>query len=162
MAVLHDYKCSTHGYFENTEPRCLKKRCKEEVLLVFLQAPSIGSDSTRNIDKTKQQLAIDFNMTDMKTVRAGESQAGYLTRNNKTKAEVESHSIPREPRPGDAAMWGHNRAGGMDMKSILGGRYNTPIRDEPVGIIPKQAYNNLTGPKAASYIQDHEGLTIPK
>ena len=161
MAVTHDYKCPKHGYFENTEAKCLKKRCTEEVMLVFLQAPSIGSSSTKQIDKTKTQLAMDFNMTDMRSTKPGENQAGYFTRNNKTTTEVESKSVPREPRPGDNAIWGGGQQG-MNMKNILAGRYSRPVRDEPVGIIPKQAYNNLTGPRAGSYIADHESLTIPK
>ena len=50
----------------------------------------------------------------------------------------------------------------MNMKNILAGRYSRPVRDEPVGFIPKQGISNLTGPRAGSYIADHEGLTIPK
>jgi hypothetical protein len=163
MAVTHDYKCPKHGYFENTEARCIKKRCAEEVMLVFLQAPAIGSGDTKRIDKTKSQLAMDFNMTDMRSTKPGENQAGYFTRNNKTKTKVESKSIPAkpEPRPGDNAIWGGGQQG-MNMKNILAGRYSRPVRDEPVGFIPKQGISNLTGPRAGSYIADHEGLTIPK
>lgn len=163
MAVTHDYKCPTHGYFENTEAKCLKKRCKQEVMLVFLQPPAYHNGSTAKADKTLNQLAMDFDMTNIRSAREGENQAGYYTRKNKTPtAPVHSESIPqkREPRPGDAAIWGGSN-GGMDMKSILSGRYNRPVRDEPVGIRPKDA-GNLTGPKAASYIADHENLQIKR
>lgn len=146
MPVTHDYHCPKHGYFENTEPRCLKKRCQEEVMMVFLQAPAIGSSRTSGIDKTAKQLAIDFNMTDIKTTREGESQQGYLTRNNN-----------REPRPGDAAIWGGSSR--FDMKSALMGRYAKPVRDEPTGVHPKSV-GNLKGPVAASYIADHENLAV--
>jgi hypothetical protein len=43
MAVLHDYKCSEHGFFEGFEPQC-PHGCTETVMTVFLQAPSYKSD----------------------------------------------------------------------------------------------------------------------
>jgi hypothetical protein len=46
------------------------------------------------------------------------------------------------------------------MKSVLGGQLKS-IMGESVGINPKEA-GNLTGPKPASYIPDHENLTVPK
>jgi len=155
MGVLNDYKCPTHGYFENTEAKCLKKRCKQEVMLVFLQPPAYHSGSTARVDNTLNQLAMDFNMTNIKSTREGENQAGYLTRNNKTPtAPVEQ----REARPGDAALWGGGPSG-MNMQSILAGQFARPIRDEPVGISPKEA-GNLTGPRVASYTADHENLSV--
>jgi len=36
-----------------------------------------------------------------------------------------------------------------------------PVRDESVGFRPQDA-GNLTGPKAASYMQDHENLKVDK
>ena len=58
--VLHDYKCSEHGYFEGYKPICPMKQCAGEVLVVFLQAPGLVSDKTKKNDKTLKQLAIDF------------------------------------------------------------------------------------------------------
>lgn len=172
MAVLKDYKCEKHGYFESFEAKCPMKNCNEEVFVVFLQAPGLISDSTKSNDKNIKQLAIDFGMTDVKSTRESENQAGFFTRNNKTsKAQLEREAReaaerPREPRPGDAAMWGGGGAG-MDMKSVLSGRFNRPVgpqlgkEAELVSINPKAA-GNLTGPRAASYIPDHENLTLKK
>ena len=92
MAVLHVYKCPTHGYFESFEAQCPMKQCSEEVAFVFLQPVGLRSDKTKHNDKTLKQLAMDFDMTDIKSVREGESQSGYLTRNNTTPKE--------EPREG--------------------------------------------------------------
>jgi len=39
MAVINDYKCPKHGYFEARKPQCPMKDCHEEVMVVFLQAP---------------------------------------------------------------------------------------------------------------------------
>ena len=83
MAVTHDYKCPKHGYFESKKAQCPMKDCHEEVLLVFLQAPNMVSAKTRFTDKSTKQLAIEFGMSNIKTAREGENQAGYLTRNNK-------------------------------------------------------------------------------
>ena len=167
MAVLHDWKCPTHGYFESTEAKCYRKRCKQEVMKVFLQAPGIIGDRTKGIDKTAKQLAIDYNMTNIKSAKEGESQQGYYTRNNQTPtAPVESAAVRPEPRPGDSAIWG-GQGQGMSMKSILSGKYSKPVgptlgkEAESAGINPRDA-GNLTGPRAASYIPDHQNLQINK
>lgn len=149
MAVLKDYKCPEHGYFESFEAKC-PHGC-EEVMVVFLQAFSMKSDRTKQADETLKGLASDFQMTDIKSTREGEHQSGYHTRNN-------AKEEPREPRPGDSVIWGGG--GGMSMQSILGGRFK-PVADETVGVAPK-SLGNLTGPRTASYIQDHENLKISR
>jgi hypothetical protein len=165
MAVLKDYKCDKHGYFESFEAKCPMKNCSEEVYVVFLQAPGLISDTTKKNDKTVKQLAMDFDMTDVKSTRAGENQAGFFTRKNKTsKKQLEKEAEiaaqrPREPRPGDAAIWGGDNR--FSMGNLLRGNAVRPVRDEAVSFNPKDA-GNLTGPKAASYINDHQGLTIEK
>ena len=59
------------------------KDCHEEVMVVFLQAPALMGDRTKAADKNLKQLAIEFDMSDIKTTREGENQSGYLTRKNK-------------------------------------------------------------------------------
>ena len=83
MAVLKDYKCDKHGYFESRKPQCLMKNCSEEVYVVFLQAPGLITDATKKNDKNIKQLAMDFDMTDIKSTREGENQSGFFTRKNK-------------------------------------------------------------------------------
>ena len=162
MAVLHDYFCSEHGIFEAWEAKCPMKICKGEISKVFLQPVGLKSDKTKSTDKNLQNLALDFGMTDIKSTREGEHQSGYLTRNNKTNErefqEAAAAMQGKESRPGDAVMWGNG--GNINMKSVLGGQFK-PVRDETVGVNPKAA-GNLTGPKAASYLADHENLTINK
>jgi hypothetical protein len=63
---------------------------------------------------------------------------------------------PKEARLGDQVIWGGG--GNINMKSVMGGQFK-PVRDEMVSINPKSA-GNLTGPKAASYIADHENLQV--
>ena len=154
MAVLKDYKCDKHGYFESRAPKCPMKGCESEVMVVFLQAPGLKSDKTKATDKNAKQLAMDFGMTNIKTAREGENQSGYFTRNNANTPEPQ-----REGRPGDAAIWGGQ--GGMNMDSILKGNMFKSVAGEQVGINPKEA-GNLTGPRTASYIPDHQNLSIPK
>lgn len=160
--VLKDYHCSEHGYFEGWEEKCPIKGCQGAVSVVFLQPVSIKSDRTKKADKTLKGLAQDFGMTDIKSTKEGEHQSGYIKRNNKQsekqrQLELES-AAAKQPRPGDSAIWGG--AGGMSLQSVMGGQFR-PVRDEAVSIVPKSV-GNLTGPKAASYIADHENLAIKK
>ena len=171
MAVLKDYKCEKHGYFESRKPPCPMKGCEQEVYVVFLQAPGLMSDATKKNDRTIKQLAMDFDMTNVKSTREGENQAGFFTRKNKTsKSQLEKEAKiaaerPREPRPGDAAIWGGG--GGMDIKSALSGKFNRPVgpqlgkETEVVSVLPN-TMGNLTGPKMASYTPDHQNLSIVK
>lgn len=154
--ILRDYKCDEHGFFENHEPVC-PHGCTDSVFAVYLKAPGLTSDRTKKTDSTLQGLAQDFNMTDIKTTREGEHQTGYLARNvsKESKKQMEEQ---KEARPGDAAIWGGGFKG-LNMQSILSGRAVQSIHGEAVGINPKDA-GNLTGPKAASYMADHEGLSI--
>jgi hypothetical protein len=48
---------------------------------------------------------------------------------------------------------------GIDMQSILAGRFATPVRDENVGLRPTEA-GISHGPKTASYIADQDNLQI--
>jgi len=139
--------------------------------VVFLQAPGLMSDATKKNDRTIKQLAMDFDMTNVKSTREGENQAGFFTRKNKTsKSQLEKEAKiaaerPREPRPGDAAIWGGG--GGMDIKSALSGKFNRPVgpqlgkETEVVSVLPN-TMGNLTGPKMASYTPDHQNLSIEK
>jgi hypothetical protein len=159
MAVLHDYYCTQHGIFEAWEAKCPCKPCSGNLSKVFLQPVGIKSDSTKHTDKTLEGLAQDFKMTDIKSTREGESQTGYLTRNNsqsEKERNAELEAAAAQPRPGDAAIWG--QAGGIDFKKVVSGAYQ-PVRDEAVSVLPKTV-GNLTGPKTASYIADHENLQI--
>jgi hypothetical protein len=165
MAVLKDYKCDKHGYFESFEAKCPMKSCSEDVYVVFLQAPGLISDTTKKNDKNIKQLAMEFDMTDVKSTREGENQAGFFTRKNKTsKRQLEKEAKiaaerPREARPGDAAIWGGDSR--YSMSNLLRGNAVRPVRDEAVSILPKDV-GNLTGPKMASYTADHENLSLKK
>lgn len=159
MAVLHDYFCTQHGVFEAWEAKCPCKPCNGDISKVFLQPVSIKSDSTKKADQTLKGLAEDFGMTDIKSTREGEAQTGYHTRNNvQTEKERREalEAAERQPRPGDAAIWGG--AGGINFKSVVGGMFK-PVADEQVSVLPKSV-GNLTGPKTASYVADHENLKI--
>lgn len=167
---MKDYKCSSHGYFESRKAECPMKNCTGEIHVVFLQPPGIKTERTKKADKTLKGLAQEFGMTDIKSTREGEHQDGFLTRNNVSdkealarEAEIAAQQT-REARPGDAAIWGGGM-NGMSMASILSGKYAQPIgpslgkAPETVGVNLKET-PNLTGPRAASYIQDHENLEV--
>ena len=181
MAVVNDYKCEKHGYFEARKPQCPMKDCHDEVMVVFLQAPNLVSAKTKFTDKSTKQLAMEFDMSDIKPAREGESQAGYLRRKNKFTekeyADAEKFATrkrgnkdklkqaipeaPREARPGDNAIWGKGFQG-MNMQSILGGMIK-PVRDEQVGLSPAQA-GIKSGPTIdpKSTMRDPDNLQIKK
>lgn len=182
MPVKNDYKCPTHGYFESTKAQCPMKGCQDEVFVVFLQAPAMVSAKTRFTDRSTKQLAMEFDMSDIKTTREGENQSGYLMRKNKFKekdyAEAEKYATrkrgvnkdkiqpqpqpqaPKEARPGDAAIWGGGFQG-LNMQALLAGRGVQPVRDEAVGLTPSQAGIN-SGPRVdpKSTLRDPDNLKI--
>ena len=158
--IMRDYKCEEHGYFEAYAPVC-PDGCEKGVMMVFLQAPGLVSAKTKKNDKTVRKLADDFKMTNVKSTREGESQAGYYTRqNSEVPKEVAEAQQVREPRAGDAAIWGGS-VNNMAMPSLLKGGAFKSVRGEQVGFNPKDN-SNLTGPRAASYVADHENLSIKK
>jgi hypothetical protein len=144
------------------------KHCKATISIIHLKPVGTRSAKTAKTDKTLQNLALDFEMTDIKSTKEGEHQTGYLSRNNKLSkkeyaeataaSEHFENQKKKEGSPGDAAIWGNG--GNISMKSVLGGQFKS-LKGEPVGINPKEA-GNLTGPKPASYYADHENLSIPK
>jgi len=186
MAVVNDYKCPKHGYFEARKPQCPMKDCHEEVMVVFLQAPNLISAKTKFTDKSTKQLAMEFDMSDIKTTREGENQSGYLTRKNKFTekeyAQAEKYATrkkgvdkdklskkpvpvveqPKEARAGDAAIWGGGFQG-MNLQSVLTGRFAKPVRDEQVGLTPQQA-GVIKGPTIdpSSTMRDPDNLQIKK
>jgi len=152
MSVLHDYLCASHGLFESYEAECPIKFCTAELNMVFLKPVALKSDKTKQADRQLKGLAQDFKMSDIKSTRSGDTQSGY-----------HQHQIPEEPevkeaRPGDAAIWGGNFQN-INMQAALAGKVAQSVRGESVGVNPKDT-GNLTGPKAASYIADHENLAL--
>jgi len=193
MAVTNDYHCAVHGYFESKQAKCPMKGCHEEIMVVFLQAPNLVSAKTKFTDKSTKQLAIEFGMSDIKTTREGEHQENFLTRKNKFTekeyAQAEKYATrkkgvnkdrikptapqppqegPREPRAGDAAIWGGGQ-NGMNMQSILAGKFAQPVgpslgkEAEQVGLTPGQA-GIKTGPTtlAGGTMRDPDNLQIKK
>ena len=164
MAVLKDYYCDAHGIFEAWEAKCPMKNCKGELSVVFLKPVGLKSDKTKKTDKTVKQLAIDYDMTDIKSTKEGEYQTGYMKRNNKlsdkefAQATDAMNAQNKEARPGDAAIWG--AGGNISMKSVMGGQFKS-VNGESVGINPKAA-GNLSGPRPASYMADQDNLQVSK
>ena len=170
MGVLKDFKCSEHGFFESTEPIC-PEGCTDGIHVVFLQAPLFKSDKTKAADSHLNSLASQFNMSDIKSTREGESQSGYLLKNNKYSqkeyAEAEAHlaakqETQREARPGDAAIWGSS-FNNLNMSNILSGRAVQSVRGESVGMTPNQA-GITQGPRIdpRATMRDPDNLTIKK
>ena len=186
MAVVNDFHCATHGYFESRTPKCPMKGCTNDVYTVHLQAPGLVSDKTKFTDKSSKQLAMEFGMSNIKSARTGENQSGFLTRNNKFSekeyAEAEKFATrkkgvnkdkikpvnppptpqAKETRAGDNAIWG-NSFQGMNMQSILAGKYSQSIKGESAGLTPSQAGIKV-GPTVNpnGTMRDHENLQIKK
>ena len=166
MAILRDYKCSEHGYFESFEPICPTGGCTDGISVVMLQAPSTISAKTKATDGHVEQLALSFGMSDIKSTREGESQAGYLLKKNKFSQEeyrqAEQHLMQKtvnNPRPRDAAIWGDG--GRFSMQNIISGNAIRSTQGESVGILPKDV-GIMKGPKVdqKAVFKDHENLKI--
>jgi hypothetical protein len=103
---------------------------------------------------------MDFQMSDIKSTKEGDNQSGYYTRTAATPAsELTSDNtvVSRRPTAGDAAIWGGR--GGMNMSNLLRGNVFRSVAGEAVGLNLRDA-GNLTGPRTASYIPDHQNPTI--
>jgi len=152
MSAIDDDLCESHGLFESYEAKCPIKFCTAELNMVFLKPVALKSDKTKQADRQLKGLAQDFQMSDIKSTRSGDTQAGY-----------HHHQVPDEPevkeaRPGNAAIWGGNFQN-INMQAALAGKVAQSVRGEAVGVNPHDT-GKLTGPKAASYIADHENLAI--
>lgn len=141
--VIKEWKCDEHGFFEATEAMC-PHGCVKGINQVFLTPVAYKTSKTKNIDKTTQQLAMDFNMSDIKSVREGERQPPRLQ-------PTQDKNAP--PRP-TGVMWGNPTSiGQYGLRPVAGESVNglAALRDQGA---------QLTRPKAASYIADHENLKI--
>ena len=180
--ILRDYKCQEHGFFEGFEPTCPEGCTDELVLQVFLKSPGFVSDKSKAADSHLRNLASEFGMSDIKSTREGENQSGYLKRNNKFSekeyAEAEKYATPKkrgrprkdqsiqqppqqqEARAGDSAIWGGGFQG-MNMASVLAGRFGQPVKNEQVGLTP-QAAGIQSGPRVdpRATMQDPQNLKI--
>ena len=166
MAILRDYYCTNHGIFEAWEPECPMKLCKGEISVVHLKPVGTRSPKTSATDKNLKQLAIEYDMTDIKSTKAGEHQTGYMKRKNKltdkqfaeaTDAmQAQNQQQQKQSRPGDSVIWGGG--GNISMKSVMGGQFKS-VNGESVGINPKAA-GDLQGPRTASYIADPDNLQV--
>ena len=138
MAVVHDYKCAVHGFFESSEGVC-PHGC-EEVQLVFLQPVSMKSDRTKHADTTLRTLASDFKMTDIKSSREGDHQQNALLKANNRNFGVQ---------------WGNPaQIGQFDLRSIKGEQVQglASIRDSGVP---------LPHLRPAVVVRNHENLKVP-
>ena len=139
MSVLHDYKCPAHGFFESRQAVC-PHGCTD-VQQVFLQPVGMMSDHTKGSDKTVRQLAMDFNMTDVKSVREGEAQPPRFANQ-----KPDNPFAPKWGSPGDLS--------GFNLRPVAG--------ENVSGIGALKQDTRLTGPKIGSYIADHQNLQIKK
>lgn len=139
MGILRSYKCPRHGYFDAWEPLC-EQGCTD-VAQVILKAPTMR-DSTKTgrskkNDNNLKQLAADFGMSDIKSVKEGEAQPGYLTRNNAKVSKQEEEMAIQAKMNG--VMWGDAGAGAFNMANMLSGGAVRSAMGEPVGFNPKDA-----------------------
>ena len=137
MGILRSYKCPRHGYFDAWEPLC-EHGCTD-VAQVILKAPTMRDStktgrSKRN-DNNLKQLAVDFGMTDIKSVKEGEAQPGYLTRNNAKVSKQEEEAAIQAKING--VIWGGDNR--FSMQNMLSGAAVQSVKGEQVGFNPKDA-----------------------
>jgi hypothetical protein len=144
------------------------KHCKGELSVVHLKPVGTRSAKTSATDNNLKQLAIEYDMTDIKSTKAGEHQTGYMKRKNKltdkqfaeaTDAiQAQNSNNAPQTRPGSSVIWGGG--GNISMKSVMGGQFKS-VNGESVGINPKAA-GDLQGPRAASYMADPDNLQVKR
>ena len=75
MAVIKEWECKAHGYFDSSEAVCPHGCPEQFVERVFLTAPGIKSQGTSRSDAMLNTLAKDYNMSDIRNGKNGESVA---------------------------------------------------------------------------------------
>ena len=168
MGILRDYYCTNHGIFEAWEATCPMKNCKGELSVVHLKPVGTRSAKTSATDNNLKQLAIEYDMTDIKSTKAGEHQTGYMKRKNKltdkqfaqaTDAiQAQNSNNAPQTRPGSSVIWGGG--GNISMKSVMGGQFKS-VNGESVGINPKST-GDLPGPRPGVVTHDHENLQVKR
>ena len=169
MSVLKDYMCTEHGVFESREAKCPIKFCQGDLSVIFLQPVGIKSENTKKNDKNLKQLALEFDMTDIKSTKAGEHQTGYLKRKNKLSdkafdeagAAMAQHQKRQEEEMIKQRLGGVNwgNGGNINLKSVMGGQFK-PVADEAVSVLPKSVGQFVPPRPGAGTQVDHEGLKI--
>jgi hypothetical protein len=144
------------------------KLCKGDISVVHLKPVGTRSPKTSATDKNLKQLAIEYDMTDIKSTKAGEHQTGYMKRKNKLSdkqfaeatdaIQSQNQQQQKQTRPGDSVIWGGG--GNINMKSVMGGQFKS-VNGESVGINPKAA-GDLQGPITASYMADPDNLQVKR
>ena len=169
MGVLKDYMCTEHGVFESREAKCPIKFCTGELSVIFLQPVAIKSEKTKRNDKNLKQLALEFDMTDIKSTRVGEHQEGYLKRKNKLSdkefeqaGEAMNHNNKMQEEQLikqrlSGVNWGNG--GNINLKSVMGGQFK-PVADESVSVLPKSVGQFVPPRPGVGTQVDHEGLKI--
>lgn len=139
--VIKEWKCEEHGYFEGTEAKC-PHGCTDGISQVFLTPVAMKSSKTKHNDKTLKQLAMDFNMTDIKSTREGEAQPPRFAK--------------QQPDNPFAVRWGNpGSIGNYNVRSVAGENVNGLAAVKESGV-------QLTKPRTASYIADHQNLKLDK
>ena len=141
--VIKEWKCEEHGYFESKTAQC-PQGCTNGISQVFLTPVAMKSDKTKHSDKTLKQLAMDFNMTDIKSAREGEAQPPRFAQ---PKPQPENPFAVRWGSPGSI--------GNYNVRSVAGENVNGLAAVKQSGV-------QLTRPKTASYIADHQNLKLDK
>jgi hypothetical protein len=144
------------------------KHCKGELSVVHLKPVGTRSAKTSATDNNLKQLAIEYDMTDIKSTKAGEHQTGYMKRKNKltdkqfaeaTDAiQAQNSNNAPQTRPGSSVIWGGG--GNISMKSVMGGQFKS-VNGESVGINPKST-GDLPGPRPGVVTHDHENLQVKR
>ena len=169
MSVLKDYMCTEHGVFESWEAKCPMKFCKGELSVIFLKPVGMKSEKTKSNDRNLKQLALEFDMTDIKSTKAGEHQEGYLKRKNKLSnkefeqaGEAMNHNNKMQEEQLikqrlSGVNWGNG--GNINLKSVMGGQFK-PVADESVSVLPKSVGQFVPPRPGVGTQVDHEGLKI--
>lgn len=144
------------------------KNCKGELSIVHLKPVGTRSAKTSSTDNNLKQLAIEYDMTDIKSTKEGEHQSGYMKRKNKltdkqfaeaTDAiQAQNSNNAPQTRPGSSVIWGGG--GNISMKSVMGGQFKS-VNGESVGINPKST-GDLPGPRPGVVTHDHENLQVKR
>ena len=125
--IYHDYECLMHGRFESGLPEC--PICSEPAQMIFLKAPSIGTEATRYKDLFLRDLAQKHGLGDLSN-RGGDS-----VMNNVLKGEFKPYTVPIDEK--------NRTAGGISIEQGQDNMVTLPKKKPRINVVG--SYDPVTG-----------------
>lgn len=141
MATLREYFCLAHGEFESFDGECPFGCSERFVQQQIRTAPGLKSIGTKNVDAGLDDLSKSYGLSDIPSVKEGESVMGRLRRNPKYEpiwGEVKHAEPGWSARGEQAPKYSSGYPAGVNINNAKGAFTPLPQLTQIVGSVPKE------------------------